>query len=154
MTSELDGKEVLLDLTNVLFIPDLSTNLISVGSADKRGVKTVFAEKTCMMMMGDVPLLMGNCFGSNLYLLRVKATKQRQPRVLICKEERTLSEWHRVLGHVSEKRIKALADDQGVGIKVIKQHELDCSECSPGKGKRSSHPLSTAESMTWRKGSC
>ena len=53
-----------------------------------------------------------------------------------------------MLGHVSEKRIKASADDPEVGIRVIKQHELDCSDCPPGRAKRSSHSLSTAESMT------
>ena len=63
-------------LHDVLYIPDLRTNLFSIGRAADRGVITIYRKNTCQMIGdngdGDI-LLTGIRTGSSLYKLQIRA---------------------------------------------------------------------------------
>ena len=63
-------------LHNVLYIPDLRTNLFSIGRAADRGIVTIYRKNTCQMIAdngnGDI-VLTGIRTGSSLYKLQMKA---------------------------------------------------------------------------------
>ena len=63
-------------LHDVLYIPDLRTNLFSIGRAADRGVVTIYRKNTCQMIgdngEGDI-LLTGVRTGSSLYKLHLTA---------------------------------------------------------------------------------
>jgi hypothetical protein len=63
-------------LHDVLYIPDLRTNLFSIGRVADRGVVTIYRKNTCQMIgdngEGDI-LLTGIRTGTSLYKLQMKA---------------------------------------------------------------------------------
>ena len=71
-------------LHDVLYIPDLRTNLFYIGRAANRGVVSIYRKNTCQMIgengEGDI-LLTGIRTGTNLYKLQMKA--------IIAKEEQS-----------------------------------------------------------------
>ena len=63
-------------LHDVLYIPDLRTNLFSIGRAADRGVITIYKKNTCQLISenGDGEILLtGIRTGSSLYKLQMKA---------------------------------------------------------------------------------
>lgn len=149
LISHLGDREAQVTLQDVLYIPELSTNLLSIGIATEHGVKTIFCDDQCNLYQGDSKVATGKRYGRSLYLMTMVAAKAENHRALLCQGERTISEWHKTLGHVSNKRIEALAKDPALGISITKkQAELDCADCPAGKGKHSSHPLSTTNRAT------
>ena len=63
-------------LHDVLYIPELRTNLFSIGKAADRGIITIYRKNICQMIAdnndGEI-LLTGIRTGSSLYKLQMKA---------------------------------------------------------------------------------
>jgi len=125
--------------TEVLYIPSLSTNLVSVGAAARQGIDTIFKGERCQMIKNKVPIAEGKRIKDNLYILEIKVlVKNNTALYMNC--ERSLSEWHRALGHANKERIIQLAQDTE-SMKITGGNDIPpCSNCAEGKGKCVSHP--------------
>lgn len=129
-----------LNLTNVLYIPELMTNLFSVGAAADKDAKTTFDKKTCLTTLNGQVIVKGERLRGSLYLMNMAAAKADH-NALFCQAERTKSEWHRVLGHACDQRINQLMKDPELGLKIVdKVNDTNCSVCPAGKGRHASHP--------------
>lgn len=141
----LDESKVNCSLSNVLFVPKIAENLVSVGTAADNGVMTHFYPENCVMFCNDrdktVIAYGSRIKSSGLYLL-----DQRNPgKALYSKVRRTLSQWHSSLGHINNERIKSLEKGKLVdGFGIIKEAKTTpCSSCPPGKAANVSHPPSS-----------
>lgn len=126
-------------LTEVLYIPTLETNLVSVGAAAKQGIDTIFRGQICKMIRNNQEVAIGKQIKDNLYLLEIKVVLSK-PTAHFTNCERSLQEWHRALGHANKERIMQLA--KGLGdIRVSKPDlKIECEACPEGKGKLINHP--------------
>eukprot|EP00253_Pinus_taeda_P018964 PITA_18964 len=97
-------------LPDVLHIPTLSINLISVSKLDDAGVKTVFEKDTCKMVQGALVLMRGVRIGT-LYKLKgsividgcnSSVVPESGVENLVVSGEKTML-WHQRLGHIGEK---------------------------------------------------
>lgn len=143
--------DVSVELNHVLFVPDLTTNLISLGRAADHGVTTTMDRDSCIMSLNEQVVSTGKRYRGSLYLMNIRATNASEHAIIateqaafICHGERTLSELHRIFGHVSKQRIQQLAKDPAMGIKITDPAAvIDCPDCPMGSGKHTSHPDST-----------
>lgn len=135
-----------IDLEDVWYIPNISNNLFSWGAAAKKGVKLVSEENTMALMDEDGILMTGKLTGVNLWKLNIKV----EITANICRDSRTLDEWHKALGHPDTAQIKHMAATKCVeGLELSEKSKQDsCGHCQLGKGKRASHPTSGRERAT------
>lgn len=132
-------------LTNVLLIPKLAANLISIGAAAKKGVTAIFDDKECKFVQGDQTILIGSRINGDLYIIDM--TVILPETAMITKLERSDREWHEVLGHHPEARVKELLKHSKVGAKIEK-FKNNCPDCPEGKGRHPSHPTNDAHRTT------
>lgn len=137
-TSHLDKKEINGTLTSVFYIPKLAANLISVGAVSKRGITVTFNQQKCEFIRNREVVLTGSKVSEDLYVLNLEVNLPRGS-ALITKLDRTSQEWHDVLGHHSDDKIKILLNDLKLKVRNRTQTEK-CANCPGGKGKKVSHP--------------
>ena len=136
-------------LMDVLHIPALARNLISICKLDDVGVKTVFEKDTCKMVWGTLVLMQGVRIGT-LYKLQGRIVVdgcnssmvlESGAENLVVSGENT-TPWHQRLGHIGEKGLRLL---HGKGmVEGISNSSLDFDfyeNCVYGKQNRVSFPV-------------
>lgn len=61
-------------LTDVLYLPELSTNLFSIPAPTKKGIVTTFEGGRCYMRLDGKLVALGAMLSDPIYLVRFKAT--------------------------------------------------------------------------------
>lgn len=126
-------------LADVYYIPDLRSNIISLGQATESG---------CDVRMKDDYLTLSDKNGK--LITRAKRSKNRLYKVLInivdpiCLQATTLSDsakWHARLGHIDRESMKKMIKKELViGIPNIEVEKDTCSSCILRKQVRYSFP--------------
>lgn len=123
---------------NVLFVPALDENLLSVRKLAKKGFEIHFRKDICSINKENKVVAIADLCG-NLYKLRTCH------EALIVKEKHnnlSLHAWHKKLGHRSIESIKKLITEEhatGVNIKYC-GIENTCEVCLQGKMTRKPFP--------------
>ena len=129
-----DGKEVKFLVTNVLYVPKLSINLLSVRVLTKRGYKVTFMHDECHIYLDGECILTARV-NSNLYAIENKIQLAAVSR---CKSKDCIHVWHRKLGHRDIKSIKLLHDKNMAN--GLEMGDCNCSHtceiCLRGKFSR------------------
>lgn len=135
--SFVENKQIKVTIHDVMYVPEISDNLFSAGQADERGLKYVSAKGKIKFIKGDEVLATGKKFQGNMYKLNIKVPV----RANIAKQERTLEEWHEVLGHPDKRKLQEMARTKAVdGYKIVeKSADETCGPCQLGKGHRTTH---------------
>ncbi|CAL9010602.1 unnamed protein product, partial [Prunus brigantina] len=131
----------------VMLVPGLEENLLSVGQMMEHGYHLVFG--------GNVVSVYDNQSLENL-IVKVQMTNNRcfpltmmpaSELVLKASVTHCLQTWHKRLGHLNERSIKLL-ENQGMvhGLPHLEQMSVVCDGCMQGKQHRDSFPLES----TWR----
>ncbi|CAL2258380.1 unnamed protein product [Prunus armeniaca] len=131
----------------VMLVPGLEENLLSVGQMMEHGYHLVFG--------GNVVSVYDNQSLENL-IVKVQMTNNRcfpltmmpaSELVLKASVTHCLQTWHKRLGHLNERSIKLL-ENQGMvhGLPHLEQKSVVCDGCMLGKQHRDSFPLES----TWR----
>ena len=118
-------------LNNVLFVPDLSKNLISVSMAAKNGRSTIFNDKHCQFFNNKNECIAYATKKGNLYYLNCS----NDSTYSVCEND-TL--WHRRLGHISTYALNKLSEEKLIDKTKINSNE--CEPCTKGKNKRNPFP--------------
>ena len=121
-------------LHDVLFVPDLAYNLLSITAASKRRKVTTFTEEVCEIRDLESKLIAsGHREGSLYYLdqqddIHQVCTSQESKRVI----------WHRRLGHLGSSGMEELVKRQMIrGLDFdCKQVSEFCEPCTRGKSHR------------------
>ena len=151
------GKTESCTLHDVLLVPDLAYNLLSVTSASKKGKVTTFSEMRCEIRDSNSKLIAtGHREGSLYYIDHVGPIHQAYSSC----DDNSLKEnmWHRRLGHLGVQGMQTLVNKKMVsGMNIDwKQESRFCESCVEGKShrlpfqrstvNRASHPLELVHS--------
>jgi transposase InsO family protein len=128
-------------LHNVLYVPGLSYNLLSVSKATEKGATIKFDRSTCQFFdENNKPFAVANKKGS-LYHLDCNVDCQQVNAIQAQNMENI---WHRRYGHIGIQNLKRLANDKlvnGFNFDVSKEIDI-CEACIEGKHHRSKFPTS------------
>lgn len=139
VVSTVGDEDITVILNDCYHVPGISDNLFSQGAADAKGIRSVTCGGRIQLIHGSKTIMVGSRGGDNLYRLNLKVP----PRALVARTERTLEEWHKVLGHPDISQVKNLASKCGtIGFKIVEaaSDSRRCGECASGKMCHVSHP--------------
>ncbi|KAG7586435.1 Zinc finger CCHC-type [Arabidopsis thaliana x Arabidopsis arenosa] len=130
-------------LADVYFIPDLKSNIISLGQATESG---------CDVRMKEDFLTVHDKEGK--LLVKAKRSKNRLYKVFMeseserCLQIKELSEsakWHARLGHIGLETMKTMIKKELVtGLPIIQTEKETCVSCLLGKQSRKTFPQATS----------
>lgn len=131
------NKKVNATIYDVLYVPEINTNLFSAGQADERGLTHQGSKGKIRFMKGSKVLATGEKVTGNLYRMNLRVPIKAN----IAKKERTIEEWHEVLGHPSVVKLQEMEKKGSVdGFKIVaKASSEGCGPCQLGKGHKASH---------------
>ena len=133
-----DGVTKGCQLHDVLYVPDLSYNLVSVSKMAEAGKRVNFYNTRCLVTDQNERVIAIASKKGNLYYLNC-VNVHHPPCVYVAENE---SVWHRRYGHLGEKYLQQLEKDKlvkGFNYDVTKSTEL-CEPCVQGKLCKSKFP--------------
>lgn len=147
-----------IDLVNVLFVPGIAANLLSIGAATRNGGRIIFEDQQCKIyskVTGDTLAIGKKQNGSELFRMQIEPIKRAAylMAAFLMKENRSLKQWHKALGHIGPSQVvKMVNKNSADGIKLSSDtgddYAMECSDCPMGKGTHASHPSSTRQKAT------
>lgn len=126
-----------LELYNVLFVPELESNLFSVRRASSMGKRVTFLKNKVTIDCYGETLAEGNIV-DDLYCFEFELCYNVNSAAMIGRESQvSLARWHERLGHLSIPNIRKLLNNKmAEGINISPQNtsmETVCASCMAGK---------------------
>ena len=123
--------EMLVDLKNVLYVPDLADNLLSVHAMTMNGASVMFTLESCKTSAVGKVLCVGQkyerLFGIKVVLPDRVCVAQIKPL-----DNYSLQLWHKRMGHISKDSVCKL-QEVAEGITPVKKVDNYCVSCAEGK---------------------
>ena len=113
----LKGTIVDLVVHDVLYVPDLSTNLISIGKLNKKGFKIVFEDDKCRIHLSQETIIecKQSAENDNLFELPMNEKEDDEKHALnTISKTNNWKLWHYRLGHLGEQNMKKLKSEETV----------------------------------------
>ncbi len=132
-----DGKVKNCTLYNVLYVPGLSYNLLSVPAAARRNKITTFTGSTCEIRSDSGRLVACGHREGSLYYLDCDSSNE-QVHSSSCNDKITGTMWHRRFGHLGLYGLKALLKHSmvdGLDVNDFPESEI-CESCIKAKAHR------------------
>ncbi|WZZ07843.1 hypothetical protein YC2023_093764 [Brassica napus] len=135
-----DGKRKIL--ADVYFIPDVRSNIISLGQATESGCDVRMRDDYLTLYDKDGNLLVKSIRSKNrLYKVTMEVESMKCLQLTEISESAT---WHARLGHVSTDTMNMMISKEMItGIPNISVEEGTCTSCLMGKQARASFPKAT-----------
>jgi len=127
-----NGKEDTVLVTNVLHVPDLTTNLLSVSKITQRGHTVVFDKEKCTIYDEDKNIVATATEDHGMYKLNKSKNHVNIANTITSNYEI----WHRRLGHPSHNALIKMKDELLEGIKVDAISQNVCISCIKSKQHR------------------
>jgi hypothetical protein len=137
-TMQVGGQLTHTTITQVLHVPKMKNNLISVSKLISQGFKMEFDKDGCKVNDAGRVVVAQAQRDKNLYLLNVKVRKDMADIANSLEESAML--WHERLDRLnmaSLKKLDAMVD--GMNLKEVSLHHI-CEGCVKGKHQRTSFP--------------
>lgn len=135
-------KTTRLALSNVLYIPEASVNLISCTQLDKYGISTLFQNGKCELLDREQKNV---CIGyaierkaDKLFVLEGNVVKSKKKINIACTTNTDVTSgidlWHQRLGHISKDVVQKMADGMVEGLSTEdKAQNIECIPCVEAK---------------------
>lgn len=136
ITTVVDNKTFDVLVKDVLYVPDIATNLISVSQLIKNGNRVIFDNDGCKIFRGN-QLIAKATLMDNMYKLNIETPEQ------CCLATVSGEIWHRRLAHINEKELKRMANGAVDGMICkgeININKHNCETCNEGKQTRLPFP--------------
>lgn len=119
-------------LKDVLHVPELTKNLLSVSAITANGGEVIFGGEEVKIKKGNRTLLQGRKNSNGLY--EIKLTDRQ---TFHSEEENKSAKWHRRLGHIGDRRLRKLTQ-MADGLDLGKDDGKDtlCDVCVRAKQTR------------------
>jgi hypothetical protein len=108
-----------LNLNNVLYVPSLRRNLISVASLEDDGYECLFENNKCAIKFNNDIIGLAPWRGmlymlslNNFSVMNVCDVTNKRRRILTSDNETSLKLWHCCLGHISRGRMERLIKEE------------------------------------------
>ena len=134
-----DGTTKKCRLDDVLYVPDLTYNLLSVSRMTEAGKEVNFVDNHCLVTDQGERVIAFASKKRNLYYLNYVNVEQSS---CVCTAEENESVWHRRFGHLGETYLQQIAREKLVNgfVYDIKQCTKFCESCVKGKFHKSKFP--------------
>ncbi|CAL1397608.1 unnamed protein product [Linum trigynum] len=139
-------EHVNLQIKDVYYVPDLNTNLLSVGQLQEKGLAFLIKGGSCRIFHEEKGMILQTSMQKNRMFV-LKADLINDTQCLQATDEHSLELWHRRFGHLSPKAILQLQQKEFVRDLPKLTGEVGvCSTCQVGKQHRAPFP----KKSTWR----
>lgn len=145
LTTCVGDREYTIDVNNVLCVPNLTTNLLSVSRIIASGNKVVFNQHGCLIYNSQNDCVGEALLENGVYRLIVKKLQQPLAAAMKCSS----TTWHRRLGHINTNDLNKLKNGAAEGVLFDDKSEdskSSCIVCCEGKQTRLPFPRSTTKS--------
>lgn len=124
-------------LKDVLYVPELTKNLLSVHAITQNGGVVNFKNEKVEIFKNNIKILDGELNANGLYLVNLKLFKNSA----LVSENKTnkVKEWHSKIGHISDENFKKLlniSDGIKFSNKDYEEYEKLCEICINAKQTR------------------
>jgi hypothetical protein len=139
LVADLDGCTQNISLKEVLYLPDLGKNLLSVRAMVKLGALVTFESDVCKVTRNSKLLALGEMCGK-LYMLKVIRGNEE---INVAKEDPDLHLWHCRYGHLGMDHITKLVNENmvdGMNTTGCGGDNSTCESCMMGKQHRTVYP--------------
>jgi hypothetical protein len=92
-----------LKIEEALYVPTLSTNLLSIGKLAKKGYKILFDDEVCKIKLDDTTIIEGVQSKKNGNLFELKQIENQALALSVTNKWKL---WHNRLGHLSDQNMK------------------------------------------------
>lgn len=107
------------NLKNVLFVPKLNKNLLSVSSITENGGEVKFTQNHVEISKNGENIITGIKSDNGLYTVKLVKNNVQEVYTATDKENKTIT-WHKKLGHIGKKNLMKLVNIAD-GIKISKK---------------------------------
>ncbi|GBP26968.1 Retrovirus-related Pol polyprotein from transposon TNT 1-94 [Eumeta japonica] len=145
LTTCVGDNEFTIDVKDVLCVPNLTTNLLSVSRIIASGNRVMFNKHGCLIYNSQ-----NDCIGEAILengVYRLIVIRIQQPLVAAVKFSSNI--WHRRLGHINTNDLNKLKNGAAEGVSFDDKSENNknsCIVCCEGKQTRLPFPTSTSKS--------
>ncbi|KAJ3555983.1 hypothetical protein NP233_g12081 [Leucocoprinus birnbaumii] len=137
---------VAVTLTNVLYVPELGHNLVTLGALHKAGASVASTKDGLVVMHGGEQLFKATLGGVGDALYLIEHIGRHEEKALVASSG-SMRLWHRRMGHLSPSAIRAMSKQD-----MVRDLNLDapldyghlCDSCMHGK----SHKLPLPQAST------
>lgn len=137
VTSCVNGKKISILITDVLSVPNLSYNLLSVRKLESKGLRVIFENGKGIIQKDDMTLAVAQRSESNMYTLNFTC---KEPHCHVTSPVETIELWHERLAHLSYDNIRKLQMQvDGMNFKAGKSEHDFCHTCIEGKQTSQPH---------------
>ncbi|UYV60463.1 hypothetical protein LAZ67_1001224, partial [Cordylochernes scorpioides] len=146
--SYVDSQKINATLLDVLYVPELETNLFSISTATKHGLTLICKGNQIKLTKNSKVLVTGIKDNSNLYRIFIKAKQSSQTHVA----QLSLDIWHQRMGHVNPIKLTQMFENNVFedDIKIReKPDSLLCEACIYGKQNGKVFHASTSPNSTY-----
>lgn len=129
---------------NVLYVPGLKANLLSIEAIMSSGNRVIFEDNTMSIFNRQTSKLVMTAKPSN-GTFKIDANNIK---CMLARDDETI-DWHRKMGHVSFGGLNAIRNAaSGVVFNGTKESIRDCVSCAVGKQSRTAFPTKAVEIKT------
>ena len=117
-------------ITDVLYVPDINQNLLSVGQLLEKGYKVIFEEKMCLIK---------DASGQDLFKVKMKGKSfsldlMKEVQAAVSSSITAIELWHKRLGHFNHAALLYTRKHNLVeGLPSLEDHLSSCNACQYGK---------------------
>ena len=132
-----ESDAVQLTLNKVLYVPDLSKNLLSVSAMTQMGAEVLFNDGKCVISKDGREITIGHLVDNKLYMVNTDEEAH-----IASATSPSLEQWHCRFGHLNHTYIDQLIKDKlvkGMNCSAGKVHR-ECEACAQGKMHRIPFP--------------
>ena len=137
---KLEHGEMLVDLKNVLYVPDLADNLLSVHAMTMNGASVMFTKESCKISAVGKVLGVGKKY-ERLFGIKVVLPDRVCVAQIKSLDNYSLQLWHKRMGHKSKDSVCKL-QEVAEGITPVKKVDNNCVSYAQGKQHR--NPFSSS----------
>lgn len=137
VTRSIDGKIQTGRITDVLFVPKLTVNLISIACITELGFEVTFKNNTAQVRRGSEVVMIGTRVGKTLYQLDISASTNADRCLIASSSNANLQVWHQRLAHIDIHVVKKMATSDHIdGMMTTPENGIlknGCHGCNMGK---------------------
>jgi len=125
-------------LKEVVYIPELSKNLLSVNAITSNGGKVLFTDKDVIVSFNNKEILKGQKLSNGLYQIKTELEEEKETYLTENKELK-VNLWHRKLGHIgNDSLVNLLKMSDGIDLSLaeVKEDKKMCKICMEAKHTR------------------
>ncbi|CAB0037528.1 unnamed protein product [Trichogramma brassicae] len=128
----INGKKFRGQLENVLFIPDIKKNLLSIGACTRKGFEVTFTGNIVKFTRDGQVEGVGMMQSNNIYRMFFKVVKPCEVNVAA-----GALKWHERLGHVNQKKMHDMISKNLItGVSINEKSHFSCDPCQTAKSHR------------------